>query len=368
MNIALVHEFLVTWGGSDLVARNFAELYPDAPLFTALYDAGVMDKHFKKTKIITSSLQKYPFALKKHRLYMPFFPIAFEQFDLSGYDVVLSSHHFAAKGVVTGADTCHVSFVHTPFRYAWDFYHEYIREFGRVKGAAMRLLFHYLRIVDAAAAGRVDFFIANSENTARRIWKHYRRPSEVIHSPIEARRFHAGEGQGDYYLIVSRLVPYKRVDLAVEAFRGLNEKLVVAGSGPELARLKAAAGPNVEFHGFVPDEQLPDLYAGCRAFLFPGYEDFGLTPLEAQAAGRPVIAYAKGGALETVAEGKTGTFFNEQTPDALREAVRRFDAFAADPRDIRRHALQFDTGVFKEKINSFITEKYGQWRDNPRGN
>jgi glycosyltransferase involved in cell wall biosynthesis len=163
-------------------------------------------------------------------------------------------------------------------------------------------------------------------------------------------------------------VPYKRVDLAVEAFRGMNEKLIVAGSGPELNRLKAAAGPNVEFPGFVPDDQLPGLYANCRAFLFPGYEDFGLTPLEAQAAGRPVIAYAKGGALETVVDGKTGAFFHEQTPDALREAISRFDPQTADPRDIRRHALQFDTGVFKEKIHSFITEKYQQWRDIPRDN
>ena len=363
MNIALVHEFLVTWGGADLVARTFCEQFPGAPLYTALYDKNVMGAHFNGVDIRTSSLQKYPLVLKKHRLYMPFFPLAFEQFDLSGHDVVLSSHHMAAKGVITPATTCHISFVHTPFRYAWDMYHEYIVGFNALTRPLARLLFHYLRVWDAASASRVDFFIANAHNVARRIMKHYRRPAAVIHSPIEANRFHIADKIGDYYLILSRLVGYKRVEIAVEAFNRLDQKLVVAGSGPELKRLKAIAGKNIEFAGFVPDEQVADLYAGCRAFIFPGYEDFGLTPLEAQAGGRPVIAFGRGGALETVVEGKTGAFFYEQTPEALADAVRGFDWQACDPAAIREHALGFDTEVFKQKIQAFVTEKYQEWKE-----
>ena len=363
MNIALVHEFLVTWGGSDLVAREFCKAFPGAPLHTALYDARVMEPHFQGVSIHTSALQKYPLALKKHRLYMPFFPLAFEQFDFTGYDVVLSSHHMAAKGVVTGADTCHICFVHTPMRYAWDYYHEYMTGFSRFTRPMLRALFHWLRVWDAAAANRVDFFIANAHNVARRIWKHYRRPSAVIHSPIEADRFlNVNSAVGDYYLVVSRLVPYKRVDVAVEAFNRLGIKLVIAGNGPELNRLKSMAKSNIEFIGFVDGGRLAELYAGCRAFIFPGFEDFGLTPLEAQASGRPVIAYGAGGALETVIQHKTGTFFPEQTPDSLAQAVRSFDWQACDPAAMRDHARQFDVAVFRRKISEFVQSKHEEWK------
>jgi len=208
----------------------------------------------------------------------------------------------------------------------------------------------------------VDFFIANAHNVARRIWKHYRRRSTVIHSPIEADRFQISNSIGDYHLIVSRLVPYKRADLAVEAFNRLGEKLIVVGDGPEMKRLKAMARPNVEFLGFVDGEQLAGLYAGCRAFLFPGFEDFGLTPLEAQAAGRPVIAYGAGGALETVVQGKTGAFFPEQTPDSLVQAVRDFDWQSTDPAAVRAHALQFDVAVFRKKIAEFVRDRYEEWK------
>ena len=363
MNIALVHEFLVTWGGSDLVARTFCEIFPGAPLYTALLDEKVMRPYFPGIDIRTSFLQKVPFALKKHRLAMPFFPLAFEGFDLSGYDVVLSSHHMSAKGVITPADTCHISFVHTPMRYAWDFYHEYMGEFGRFQRPLMRLLFHYLRMWDYASAARVDYFVANSHNVARRIMKHYRRESAVIHSPVEAHKFKATDSPKDYYLVVSRLVPYKRVDIAVEAFSRIGEKLVVAGTGPELDRLKAMAGKNVEFAGFVPDEQLADLYSGCRAFLFPGYEDFGITPLEAQASGRPVIAYGAGGALETIEDGATGCFFPEQKADSLAEAVKNFDWGKCDQAAVRAHALKFDIEEFKKKILVFVTGKSEEWKN-----
>lgn len=361
MKTAIAHEFLVTWGGSDLVAKMFCDIFPGAPLYTAMYDRKVMGQHFEGVDVRTSFLQKMPLAMKKHRLYMPFFPIAFESFDFGGYDVVLSSHHMSAKGIITPAETCHISFVHTPMRYAWDFFHEYMREFGRVQRPLMRLLFHYLRMWDLASASRVDYFIANSHNVARRIMKHYRRPAHVIHSPVEGGRFKVADKVGDYYLVVSRLVPYKKVDVAVRAFSELGEKLVVAGSGPEEARLKDMAGKNVEFIGFVPDSQLPDLYAGCRAFLFPGYEDFGITPLEAQASGRPVIAYGAGGALETVSPGTTGAFFSEQTPASLAEAVGKFDCDSVDPAAVREHAMRFDSAVFKKKIHEFVLEKSEEW-------
>lgn len=362
MNVALAHEFLVTWGGSDLVVQKFAEIYPDAPIFTALYEPSVMDSRFPGKTIHTSFLQRFGFLRSRHRLSMPFFPLAFEQFDFTGFDVVLSSHHMAAKGIITPAETCHISFVHTPMRFGWDLYPQYMRENPGLRGAALRLLFHYLRIWDTVSAARVDFFIANAHNVARRIRKHYRRDAKVIHSPVEASRFAPAASVGDYYLVVSRLVPYKRVELAVEAFRGLNERLVVAGSGPELDRMKKNAPKNVEFLGFVPDAQLPGLYAGCRAFLFPGIEDFGITPLEAQASGRPVIAYRAGGALETVVDGKTGCFFDTPTPDALAEAVRRFDWGAIDPAAIRAHAQEFDVERFKERIAAHVAECYDKWK------
>jgi glycosyltransferase involved in cell wall biosynthesis len=367
MKVALVHEFLITWGGSDLVVQKFGEIYPEAPIYTALFDKKQIGSRFEGKRIVTSFLQRAPLVLKKHRLFMPFFPIAFENFDLTAYDVVLSSHHMAAKSVITPATTCHISFVHTPMRYAWDYYPEYMAEFGRFMQIPMRLLFHYLRMHDVASANRVDYFIANSANVARRIKKHYRRDATVIHSPVQSKRFHLADKTGDFHLVVSRLVPYKRVDIAVEAFNKLGEKLVIAGSGPEMERLKSMARPNIEFLGFVPDEQLADYYARCRSFIFPGEEDFGITPLEAQASGRPVIAYASGGALETVSGGKTGVFFREQTPESLIAAVKDFSKIEFDPKAIRSHAETFDEEIFKRKIADFVEEKRTEWLEGNNG-
>lgn len=362
MKTALVHEFLITWGGSDLVVHKFGEIYPDAPIFTAMYEPSIMDRWFGGREIHTSFLQKVPYAKQKHRLVMPFFPLAFESFDLSEFDVVLSSHHMAAKSVITRADACHVCFVHTPMRFGWDFFPEYMKDFGPIMRPIMRLLFHYLRSHDVVAASRVDYFIANSHNTARRIMKHYRRESEVIHSPVEGNRFRVSEKTEDYYFALSRLVPYKRIDLAVEAFNRLGKKLLVAGTGPELERLKSMAKPNIEFLGFVSDEKVVEYYSKCKAFIFPGEEDFGITPLEAQASGRPVIAYGSGGALETVVGGKTGTFFMEQTPDALVDAVNKFDCDAMSPEQIRAHAMEFDVENYKKKIEAFVKVKYEEFK------
>jgi len=363
MKVALAHEFLITWGGSDLVVQKFGEIYPDAPIYTALFDDKQIGDRFEGKRIITSFLQRFPFSIRKHRLFMPFFPLAFESFDFTGYDVVLSSHHMSAKSILTSANTCHFCFVHTPMRYAWDHFPQYMSEFGRIAQIPMRLLFHYLRIHDAASANRVDYFIANSEYVARRIRKHYRRDAVVIHSPVQASRFHVSGAVGDYYLVVSRLVPYKRVDVAVEAFNRTGKKLLIAGTGPEFEKLKAVAKPNIEFLGFVPDDKLADYYSNCRAFIFPGEEDFGITPLEAQASGRPVIAYASGGALETVVDGKTGAFFHEQTPQSLADAVECFDYAAFDPQAVRKHAETFDEEVFKRKISDFIDKKLPEWRE-----
>jgi len=361
MKPAIVHEFLITWGGSDLVVQKFCEIFPEAPIYTALFDKKQIGSRFEDKEVLTSFLQKIPWSIKKHRMMMPFFPLAFEAFDLNDYDLILSSHHMSAKSVVIPANSCHISYVHTPMRYAWDHYHQYMSGFGRFTQVPMRLLFHYLRMHDVVSANRVDYFIANSRNTARRIKKHYRRDSVVINAPVQTKRFSIAEKYDDYYLVVSRLVPYKRIDLAVQAFNKLDEKLVIIGSGPETDRLKSMAEGNVEFLGFVPDEEITDYYSKCKAFIFPGEEDFGITPLEAQASGRPVIAYGSGGALETVIDGKTGIHFSDQTPDSLVEAVRSFDEDKFDPKAIRANAELFDEEIFKDKICSFVTGKYAEW-------
>ena len=305
-----------------------------------------------------------PGAINHHRLFMPLFPLAFESFNLSGYDLVLSSHHMAAKGVITTPSTCHICFCHTPMRYAWDFYHDFIRENPSPLRTPLRLLFHYLRAWDTITASRVDYFIANSRNVANRIHKYYRRNSEVIHSPVQTARFHIADKKEGFYLVVSRLVSYKRIDLAVETFNQLGKKLVVVGSGPELKKLKKMARKNIDFTGFVPDAELPDYYARCRAFIFPAEEDFGITPLEAQAAGTPVVAYRAGGALESVLDGKTGIFFDRQTPDSLAQAVLQLEKTDFNPIAIRQHAEKFDVEIFKNKIQNFIEDKMKLWSRN----
>lgn len=366
MNVALVHEFLITWGGSDFVVQKFAEIYPDAPIYTALYNRKKMEERFEGIDIRTSFLQRIPGGLRRHRYLMPFFPFAFESFDLTEYDLVLSSHHLAAKCVLTTPNTCHVCFCHTPMRYGWDFTHEYVGNMRSLLRLPMRIALHYLRTVDVASSNRVDYYIANSRYVANRIRKYYRREVEVINSPVDASKFHISDQVDDYWLVVSRMVGYKRVDLAVEVFNRLKKKLVVVGTGPELQRIKAMAGPTVEVVGFVPDEELPGYYARCKAFIFPGIEDFGITPLEAQASGRPVIAFRTGGALETVLDGKTGKFFDEQTPEALSDAVVAAEKMEFDPPAIRRHAERFDVEIFKIKIKKFIDEKLEEWK-NSRG-
>lgn len=356
--VAIVHDYLVDSGGAERVVIALHEQYPDAPIFTSVIDPGTTFPIFNTLDIRTSFLQRLPVRKSNYKLLLPFFPLAFESFDLSEYDLVISSASAFAKGVVTSSDTLHVCYCHTPARFAWRF-HEYVaqEQIGRLKKSIIELVVHNLRQWDYMAAQRVDHFIANSQATARRIEKNYRRASTVIYPPVDVDSFAPCNEIGDYYLVVSRLAPYKRIDIAVQAFNDLGLPLKIVGAGIDAQRLCAMAKPNIEFLGHVPQNQLADLFARARAIIFPGVEDFGLVPLEANAAGRPVIAFAAAGALETVIDGVTGVFFREQTPETLASAVRATDVNRFDAHVMRDHAERFSKARFKERIANFVAEK-----------
>ncbi len=363
MKVAIAHDYLVDSGGAERVVIALHEQYPDAPIFTSVFDPQTTFAIFRGLDVRTSFLQRLPVRKSNYKLLLPSFPLAFESFDLAEYDVVISSASAFAKGVVTLPDALHVCYCHTPPRFAWRF-HEYVAQegMGRVKRAVIQLIVHYLRLWDYAAAQRVDFFVANSRATARRIQKNYRRDSVVIYPPVDAESFVPTHDLGDYYLIVSRLAPYKRIDLAVEAFNELRLPLKIVGAGVDETRLRKIAQSNVEFLGHVPHDQLAQLYARCRAVIFPGAEDFGIVPLEASAAGRPVIAYAAAGALETVIEGVTGTFFRAQTAEALAQVVAATDVTRFDARVLVEHAGRFSKTHFKEQMARFVEEKWNEQR------
>ena len=364
--IALIHDWLNQLGGAEDVLEALVALYPDAPLYTALYDAKRMPDRWREWDIRTSFIDRLPFARRKQQLYFPLYPFAFEQFDLRGYDVVLSNKSGFCHGVITGPETMHVCYCLTPTRYVWR-YHQYAERenLGRATRLALAPFLTNLRQWDRLAADRVDHFIAISDEVRRRIAKVYRREATIIYPPVDVGRFEPSSRVDDYYLFVGRLVPYRRLDILIEAFNRMGRPLVIAGSGRDRERLEALAGPTVTFLGFVPDGDLPELLARCRAFVWPGEEDFGISPLQANAAGRPVIAYAAGGALETVitAPGQpvTGALFAEQSVAAIIRAVESFDPLSVDPAAIRRHAEQFDIAVFKQRIDDFITRKYEEW-------
>lgn len=361
MKVAIVHEWLTNMAGSERCIVNFKEIYKDAPIYTTMYNPDKLDDELKNIDVRTSFLQRW--VKKGHQRFLPFMPFAFENFDLSNYDVILSSNSCCSKGVITTSKSMHVCYCHTPMRYAWEFYHDYIdnSRMGKLKKIILRVFMNYMRIWDRLSADRVDYFIANSENVAKRIWKYYRRESVVIHPPVRCNLFNISNVDEDYFLVMSRLVGYKRIDLAVQAFNKLGLPLVVIGAGEELEKLKKMANDNITFLGRQPDDVIKEYYAKCRAFIFPGEEDFGITPLEAMASGRPVIAYGKGGALETVIEGKTGLFFKEQTIDDLIDAITKFENMKFDKNEIRKHAEKFDDSVYKEKIESFISEKFKEF-------
>lgn len=366
MKVAIVHDWLTIYGGSESIVRILHDIFPEAPIYTTVYDRNNMPDDFKEMDIRPSFLQHYPFAKKKYTTYLPFMPRAFESFDMSEYDLVISSNTSCSKGVITGANTLHICYCNTPMRYGWDFYHEYIRNKGKLGKFIISCMMKNIRIWDRLSADRVDTFIANSHNVARRIKKHYRRDSAVIYPPVRTHMFEAGEDSKDYYLAVSRLVPYKRIDLLVEAFAENGLPLKIIGDGSEYKELKKKATPNIQFLGRLDDKMVLKYMQGCKAFLFPGEEDFGITPIEAQACGRPVIAYGRGGALETVEDGKTGIFFKEQTSESVQEAVARFETMEFDSNYIVTHAEKFSEVRFREELKNFIFEKYEEFQQSLR--
>lgn len=372
LRVAIVHYWFVNRRGGERVVEALCELFPQADLFALVADRNALSPALRKHKLTTSFLQRVPGRVRLHRHLLPLYPMAVEQFDLRGYDLVISSESGPTKGVLTGPETVHICYCHTPMRYLWDFYHEYKNRsgLGWTRKAIFALTAHYIRMWDQASAARVDYFVANSENVARRIRKLYRREAEVTHPPVEMGDFKSANRHGDYYLVVGQLVNYKRVDLAIEACNKLGRRLRIVGTGEEYKRLKRMAGPTVEFLGTLSDEEVREQYAGCRALLFPGEEDFGMVPVEAQACGRPVIAFGKGGARETVAglddeaaaaspERATGIFFDRQTTDLLIEAMLRFETFAHrfSPEFIRANAEKFSKEKFVEKMSRFVRAK-----------
>jgi len=368
--IAIIHDWLTTYAGAERVLEQLLNLYPEAELYSVCDFVPENERGFLGGRTPTTSfIQKLPGARKHYRSYLPLMPLAIEQLNLSAYDVVISSSHAVAKGVLTGPDQLHVSYVHSPIRYAWDLQHQYLRESGLdrgLKGWIAKWLLHKIRLWDLRTANGVDRFVANSRFIARRIWKVYRREADVIYPPVDVLSFTLREDKEDFYLTASRMVPYKKIDLIVEAFSAMPDKrLVVIGDGPDMNKIRAKACANVQLLGYQPFEVLRDHMQRAKAFVFAAEEDFGITPVEAQACGTPVIAFGKGGALETVrglgqSDIPTGVFFEEQSVTSVMAAVRHFEnnreAFAASA--CRDNAMRFSPEVFRERFSALVAAEY----------
>lgn len=357
MKTALIHDWLVTLAGAEKVLQAIYELYP-SPIYTLLQDPARLKGSFlEEAEIHSSFLQKFPRAKKKYRSYLPFFPMAIESHDIRAADLLISSSHAVAKGVMTRPGQVHICYCHTPMRYAWDLTHEYIEQCHGLKKMVLKMILHYLRMWDVTSSSRVDMYIANSKFVAKRIKKYYGREAKVIYPPVDVNLIPLQHVKENFYLTASRFVPYKRIDLIVEAFAKMPEKrLIVVGEGPDEDKIKTKALENVQFLGRVDTPRLHDLMGKAKGFVFAAHEDFGIIPVEAQAAGTPVIAFGKGGALETVKPGITGHFFSEQTANSLINAIEEFEAMSFDPETIRAHAMQFSKGRFSREFTQAVTE------------
>jgi glycosyltransferase involved in cell wall biosynthesis len=364
-HIAIVHEWFTGMRGGEKCIEALCEVFPDATLFTLVHVKGSVSPTIERMPIHTSFIQHLPFAKKHYRHYLPLFPNAIERFDLREFDIVISSNHAVAKGVRTKPETLHICYCHTPMRYIWNLYDEYFgkERAGILTRLGMKFFVNYLRRWDVRTAQSPHHFIANSRNVQARIKQLYKRDSTVIYPPVDTSLFQRSNVSGVYFLIVSAFVPYKRVDMAIEAFNRTGDRLVIIGNGPDDEKLRALAKPNIEFLGWQPDEVLKKYYAECRAVIFPGEEDFGIVPVEAMASGKPVIAYAKGGALETVIdtpERKTGILFYEQSVESLVEAIERCKGTTFDAESLRAHAMQFDRDLYKRTMKEFVER---QWEE-----
>ncbi|MDP2691052.1 MAG: glycosyltransferase [bacterium] len=355
--IAIVCDWLTNMGGAEKVILSLHRLFPKAPIYTTLYDAKRV-QGFENATIYTSFLQRIPFAQKKHPLFLNAMPMAVESFDLNEYDIVISSSHSVAKGIITKPETLHICYCHTPMRYAWEPWElEFrLKSFPSFMHNSIKKKMHKLRLWDRLTADRVDHFIANSSYVVDRIKKYYRRDATVINPPVNTDQFSIGEPK-DYFLMVGRMIPYKRFDLVIETFNKLEKKLHIVGSGPDESRLKKLAGETITFLGRLDDEALRKEYRECKALIFPQLEDFGITPVECMASGRPVIAYAEGGANDSVVEGKTGLFFSSQSVESLSEALEQFEKQSWDPNAIKQHAEKFSEERFWGEVTDFITSK-----------
>lgn len=364
MNIALIHDWLTNVAGAERVLLAIKEIYPDAPIYTSVFEAKAA-KPFSNYEIHTSYLQKNSLFRKRREILVPYTPLAFESFDLSKYDVVITNTTFPAKGIITKPETLHICYCHTPTRYLWESQIDQRASNGKLSGLRQKVA-HKLRIWDLVASSRPDYYFANSKTVQARIKKYYRRDSEVIYPPVEIDRFKiaATEELKDYYLFVSRLVDYKKCDIVIQAFNTLGLPLKIVGSGPQKRQLRKMAKSNIEFLGFVSDQDIIKYYSEAKAFIFAAEEDFGIVPVEAMASGRPIIAYGEGGASETIIAGKTGEFFYEQTPKAIIEAVKQFDATKYDPVIIRQRAEEFSKSKFKTEFKSKIDEIIEDYQKN----
>jgi glycosyltransferase involved in cell wall biosynthesis len=359
MRTAIIHYWLVNRRGGERVLEELCGLFPDADLFTHVHDPQALGSPvIARHSVRTTFVGRLPWAAKLYRHYLPLMPLALEELDLRGYDLVLSSESGPAKGVITAPGTLHLCYCHSPMRYAWDLYHEYVGGFSPLRRAFVSPLLHYMRLWDQASANRVDCFVANSEHVAGRIRKCYRRESRVVHPPVDLSLARHDRPREDFYLFVGELVPYKRADLAVEACNRLGRRLVVIGGGPLEKRLRNLAGPTVTFLGRQSGATLAEHYGRCRALLFPGLEDFGITPLEAMASGAPVLALGRGGVLESVREGETGLFFREQSAEGLAAAIQDFErrGVRLSAGDIAAHAAAWDAPRFRGAMSALIDE------------